>query len=163
MMKRTVSLICLLLSGMVFADMADKVLRFSTAGTDRYADGSVVMDGECYALVWSPKGTTFSGFNADGTPVSSADRVVLAGAPEYSFIVEIGNIAGASGWTTVATSAAVAYSSLGGHIGERSELAPISATPWVVTEFREVPEPSGGLLMIVGGALLALRRNRREV
>ena len=80
MMKRTVSLICLLLSGMVFADMADKVLRFSTAGTDRYADGSVVMDGECYALVWSPKGTTFSGFNADGTPVSSADRVVLAGA-----------------------------------------------------------------------------------
>jgi hypothetical protein len=80
MMKRTVSLICLLLSGMVFADMADKVLRFSTAGTDRYADGSVVMDGECYALVWSPKGTAFSGFNADGTPVSSADRVVLAGA-----------------------------------------------------------------------------------
>ena len=79
-MKRTVSLICLLLSGMVFADMADKVLRFSTAGTDRYADGSVVMDGECYALVWSPKGTAFSGFNADGTPVSSADRVVLAGA-----------------------------------------------------------------------------------
>ena len=60
--------------------MEDKVLRFSTVGPDRYADGSVVMDGECYALVWSPKGTAFSGFNADGTPVSSTDRVVLAAA-----------------------------------------------------------------------------------
>ena len=60
--------------------MADKVLRFSTVGPDRYADGSVVVDGECYALVWSPAGKTFSGFNADGTPVSSRDRVVLAGA-----------------------------------------------------------------------------------
>ena len=66
------------LFGVAFASMEDKVLRFSTPGTDRYADGSVVVDGECYALVWSPAGTTFSGFNADGTPVSANDRVVLA-------------------------------------------------------------------------------------
>ena len=58
----------------------DKLARFSTPGPDRYADGSIVVDGECYALVWSPAGSTFSGFNADGTPVSSNDRVVLAGA-----------------------------------------------------------------------------------
>ncbi|MBQ4200102.1 MAG: hypothetical protein II649_09480 [Kiritimatiellae bacterium] len=58
----------------------DRLLRFSTPGHDRYADGSLVRDGECYALVWSPKGTAFAGFNADGTPVSSRDRVVLAGA-----------------------------------------------------------------------------------
>ena len=66
--------------GVMFAGMEDKVLRFSTPGPDRYADGSVVRDGECYALVWSPVGQAFSGFNADGTPVSSSDRVVLAGA-----------------------------------------------------------------------------------
>ena len=77
-MKKIVSIICLLLTTVVFSDMNDKVLRFSTPGPDRYADGSRVVDGECYALVWSPKGTTFSGFNADGTPVSSNDRVVLA-------------------------------------------------------------------------------------
>ena len=59
--------------------MQDKLARFSTPGPDCYADGSVVRDGECYALVWSPEGTTFSGFNADGTAVSSTDRVVLAG------------------------------------------------------------------------------------
>ena len=68
----------MLLLNAVYADMGDKVLRFSTQGPDRYADGSVVADGECYALVWSPAGKSFSGFNADGTPVSSIDRVVLA-------------------------------------------------------------------------------------
>ena len=63
-----------------FGSMQDKLARFSTPGPDRYADGSIVRDGECYALVWSPAGTAFAGFNADGTPVSSHDRVVLAGA-----------------------------------------------------------------------------------
>ena len=63
-----------------FGSMQDKLARFSTPGPDRYADGSIVQDGECYALVWSPAGTAFAGFNADGTPVSSHDRVVLAGA-----------------------------------------------------------------------------------
>ena len=68
----------MLACGVVFAGMEDMVLRFSTPGVDCYADGSAVVDGECYALVWSPKGGTFSGFNADGTAVSSSDRVVLA-------------------------------------------------------------------------------------
>ena len=77
-MKKIVSLICLLLASVAFPGMDDKVLRFSTPGPDRYADGSIVADGECYALVWSPKGSAFAGFNADGTPVSLADRVVLA-------------------------------------------------------------------------------------
>ena len=70
------------LLGSVFAygSMQDRLARFSTPGPDCYTDGTIVVDGECYALVWSPTGTTFSGFNADGTPVSSNDRVVLAGA-----------------------------------------------------------------------------------
>ena len=62
------------------AGIQDVALRFSASGTDRYADGSTVPDGECYALVWSPKGKSFSGFNADGTAASQSDRVVLAGA-----------------------------------------------------------------------------------
>ena len=72
----------LLSPGYAFADggMADKIVRFSSSGPDRYADGSIVEDGECYALVWSPAGRVFSGFNADGTAVSPDDRVVLAGA-----------------------------------------------------------------------------------
>ncbi len=68
----------LLSSSFAFAGMQDALMQFSTTGPDRYADGSVVADGECYALVWSPAGASFSGFNADGTPVSPNDRVVLA-------------------------------------------------------------------------------------
>ncbi len=66
------------LTSAALASMNDKVLRFSTPGPDRYADGTTVADGECYALVWSPKGSAFSGFNADGTTISPDDRVVLA-------------------------------------------------------------------------------------
>ena len=70
----------IMISACAFGSLQDKLARFSTPGPDRYADGSIVRDGECYALVWSPPGTAFAGFNADGTPVSSNDRVVLAGA-----------------------------------------------------------------------------------
>lgn len=67
--------------GFIFArGMEDRLVEFSTPGPDSYADGTAVCDGECYALVWSPKGASFSGFNADGTAVSASDRVVLAGA-----------------------------------------------------------------------------------
>ena len=71
----------LLSSGFVFAggSLEDRLARFSTTGPDRYADGSIVADGECYALVWSPSGFAFSGFNADGTTASLRDRVVIAG------------------------------------------------------------------------------------
>ena len=67
-----------LLAGAATAGIEDMVLRFSTSGPDRYADGTVVADGECYALVWSPAGKAFSGFNADGTAASPDDCVVLA-------------------------------------------------------------------------------------
>ena len=78
--KILVFLAVLCCSVFAYGSMRDKLARFSTLGPDRYADGSIVRDGECYALVWSPAGTAFSGFNADGTAASSRDRVVLAGA-----------------------------------------------------------------------------------
>ena len=63
----------------VLAASDDYLLTFSTPGPDRYVDGTIVPDGECYALVWAPAGKAFSGFNADGTAASALDRVVLAG------------------------------------------------------------------------------------
>ena len=75
--EATVALL-LLWGGFSFASITDYVATFSTPGPDRYADGTVVADGECYALVWSPKGSVFAGFNADGTTISANDRVVLA-------------------------------------------------------------------------------------
>ena len=65
--------------GLAFAATAgidDALLSFSTVGPDKYADGTDVLPGECYALVWSTDGQ-FDGLKADGTTVDPADKVVL--------------------------------------------------------------------------------------
>ncbi len=54
----------------------DKRLFFETQGTDTYKDGKAVLDGEFYALVWTPSGSAFGGFAADGSLVSAADELV---------------------------------------------------------------------------------------
>jgi hypothetical protein len=38
---------------------------------------------------------------------------------------------------------------------------PLDITAWTPTAFTEIPEPSSGLLLLIGGALLALRRRNR--
>ena len=84
-----------------------------------------------------------------------------AGSPEYSFIVELGNIDSSDNWTTVATSAAESYSSLAAYIHETFDINPGSLNVWAPTAFTAVPEPSSGLLTLLGLAVLALRRKRR--
>jgi len=59
-----------------FAAVDDTLITFSTPGPDKYADGTDVLPGECYALVWSADGQ-FDGIKADGTTVDPADKVVL--------------------------------------------------------------------------------------
>ncbi len=79
-MKKSIFLVAVaLVAGQIFADGADDALvSFSTTGAepDRYADGSAVLDGECYALVWSSDGV-FDGLLANGAPADAADKVVL--------------------------------------------------------------------------------------
>ena len=55
---------------------------FSTKGPDRYADGTVVKDGECYALVWTKTGATFAGITVTGEAVGDQNlNRVLCIAP----------------------------------------------------------------------------------
>ncbi len=76
-MKKTLIAACAAVaSAAVFAGMDNIVISFSTPGPDAYADGTTVVDGECYALVWTPTGETFSGVNADGT-AAGGSKVVL--------------------------------------------------------------------------------------
>ena len=66
--------------GLAFAATAaidDALLAFSTVGPDKHADGTTVLDGECYALVWTKNGATFGGIAADGTAVAETDKIVL--------------------------------------------------------------------------------------
>ena len=85
-----------------------------------------------------------------------------AGTPEYSFIVELGNIDSSDNWTTVATSASATYSSLSGFIHETFDINPGQIAVWSPNMFTAVPEPSSGLLTLIGFAFLALRRKRKE-
>ena len=82
-MKKLVSIVSMLAAGSLFAVAVPDVncITFSTAGTDTYADAndSTVLDGECYALVWSADGV-FEGIKADATPVDANDKVVHIGA-----------------------------------------------------------------------------------
>ena len=59
----------------------DLTYRFSSVGPDKYQDGTDVLPGECYALVWTRDGAAFAGFAADGTAANPADSAVLIVAP----------------------------------------------------------------------------------
>ncbi len=98
------------------------------------------------------------------SPLSTADYSV--GSPEFSFIIELGNVAwdnDGGTWTTIATSgAAESYQSLANYIHQTFDLSPGQSAVWTPTQFVAVPEPSGGILVVLGTAFLALRRRRFE-
>lgn len=76
----TVAVLCFMLSVSAFAmPMPEvQVLYFTITGAETYADGSALMEGECFALVWSKDGN-FDGFNPDGTPTGTGDEVLYIG------------------------------------------------------------------------------------
>ena len=61
-MKKTM-MMGLVLAGALgaFAGVDNVAITFSTPGPDAYRDGRTVLDGECYALVWTPTGASFGG------------------------------------------------------------------------------------------------------
>lgn len=76
-MKKTLIAIMAALTMSSFAAQNDLLITFSSVGPDKYADGSVVLDGECYALVWTKTGQVFEGIAADGVAVGDNSKVVL--------------------------------------------------------------------------------------
>lgn len=126
---------------------------------DLYIPGYGVDEGGGY---WGVDFTDGSGYWGAGVPTGnqSPSGSYSSGTPEYSFIVELGNIDSNDKWTTVATSASATYSSLGDYIHETFDLNPGQTAVWTPGSFQAVPEPSGGLLTLMGVALLALRRKR---
>ena len=129
---------------------------------DLYIPGHGVDEGGGY------RGVEFGdagGYWGAGVPTGnqSPSGDYSAGTPEYSFIVELGNIDSSENWTTVATSATKTYSELASaqYIHQTFDLNPSTLAVWTPTQFTAaVPEPSGGLLTALGLALLALRRKK---
>lgn len=63
------------------AGVNDTVFSFSTKGQDMYADGTRVVDGECYALVWAADGAEFKGFLNNGSLVDEQNNRIVLVAP----------------------------------------------------------------------------------
>ena len=79
---KKIALFCAV-AGLAFGALADDglKLKFSSTGPDKYADGTVVMDGEVYALVWVKEGASFAGIKADGSLVDTANNALMVAAP----------------------------------------------------------------------------------
>ena len=85
-----------------------------------------------------------------------------SGSPERAFIIELGNWDG-SNWSTLALSETASYADLAAnsHIDTSSGYNPNPITPWIPKSY-VVPEPTSGMLVLVGAALLVLRRRKRR-
>ena len=82
-------------------------------------------------------------------------------ADHWSFAIELGVVDDQGVWTSVATSGYETYDNLRQYIAVDVADMP-GYLPWAPDVFN-APEPSSGLLMFLGGALLTLRRRRRAV
>ncbi len=81
-MKKILAVCVCAVAATAFAAVEDMVLTFSSTGPDRYADGTVVMDGERYALVWQPAGATGKvSILATGAVADSSQGEIVLMAP----------------------------------------------------------------------------------
>ena len=99
-------------------------------------------------------------------PPSGFVIVTAYASPEWSFAIELGSY-DTGNWTTLASSATLTYQQLASGEGSGTSYIttydPQSMTVTVgwAPETYNVPEPSSGLMMLIGAGLLALRRRRR--
>ena len=83
----------------------------------------------------------------------------VGGMESYSFAVELGNWENGEWVKTLVTSETIPYDNLRSHIKEWDGIESIDSFAWIPAAYA-VPEPSSGLLVLLGGALMALRRRR---
>ena len=81
MKKLLIAMVACVAGASAFAAVNDVVLTFSSQGPDKYADGSSVLDGECYALVWQPATATGAlAIAADGQVVDEKQGEIVVTA-----------------------------------------------------------------------------------
>ena len=80
-----------------------------------------------------------------------------SGSAEHYFMVELVN----DNLELQGAAAPVAWSDIRQYVvSDFSSVTPVSYTAWNTPDFVGIPEPSGGLLFLLGASLLGLRRRR---
>lgn len=111
-----------------------------------------------YTEAWTDDGEG----NWTGTGWTPASLGVSLGQfddAQYSFLVELGFVDDGGTWTTLAVSDVASRNSLARHVS-LGGVGTQPQTPW--QPLFVVPEPTGGLLLLLGAAALALRRRRPD-
>ncbi len=109
-------------------------------------------------------GTDSDGASPSSTPLMQTD---LAGyeSDAYLFYVEMSNYnSDTSEYETVATGYKYGYGDLvsSGYVAANPLDVNTTIAKASAVNFASVPEPSSGLLLLIGGAMLALRRRRQK-
>ena len=107
----------------------------------------------------------FNGINGVELPAEYFGSLSGISGASYSFVLELGNWSNGQWVSTSMESRPEAYGALvqNQHITKWNDLTPSYAKPWTPTQFQVVPEPTSGIMLLVGGALLMLRRRRSRI
>ena len=151
-----------LLYWMVDQSGSGSPVEFQIAKVGYNTDGSTTAAGYL-SLVDENGGTASSIAGANGSTAATwADLAGLSGdLSAYSFFVELKSLNGDT-WEVVGQSATASYGDLvtnGSILPDSLSIGTTAMNVWVAPSVA-IPEPSGALLMLVGGALLGLRRRR---
>lgn len=148
-----------------YTDSFGKSITVARAVSSSAQDGLLIYDIYAEETIGSPIVGAATGTGELFSLIGSYDS--SAGLAGLSFAIELGNWENGQ-WTTLATTGMVSYENLtqiGQTEGGAYILTPNQAL--AVPEFSQwspksynVPEPSSGLLALIGAALLALRRRR---
>ena len=137
-------------------DYAFSYATIKVAGSDSYL--SMYTEGSTVA-----SGTRLYGAADSGNLTTDAGFTGVGGYSGSTFLVELwASGTGADGSDTVVAWGSLAYSALQSYI--YSDMATAGGTaPYTVTASQVVPEPTSGLLALLGLAALALRRKQTKI
>jgi len=119
--------------------------------------GSTGMTATEASLYQVGNSTALATTGAFGTPVQVDIGSLGSGT---SFYVELVNWSSSAGSEVVARSGEYTYESLSGSIMTTTLSDMPNVTPWHAGNYKAVPEPTSGFLMMVGLALLGLKRRK---